>query len=64
MISEAKRKANARYDASHTKQIKLKLNLDTDDDILRHLELLDNKQGYIKKLIRNDIKKNSEKNKK
>ena len=64
MISEAKRKANARYDASHTKQIKLKLNLDTDDDILRHLELLDNKQGYIKKLIRNDIKKNSVQSKK
>lgn len=58
MVSEAKKKANARYDAIHTKQIILKLNIGTDEDILSHLEQLDNKQGYIKKLIRNDIEKN------
>lgn len=56
MITEAKKRANAKYDASHTKQIKLKLNLDTDRDIIGWLEMVDNKQGYIKELIREDLR--------
>ena len=57
-MSEALKKAVAKYDASHTKQIKLKLNLETDKDILERLEKVGNKQGYIKALIREDIKRN------
>ena len=53
--TEAKRKANAKYDKKNTKQLILKLNLKTDADILAHLEAQDNKQGYIKELIRKDI---------
>lgn len=45
------------YDASHTVQIKMKLNLKTDADILEKLGAVGNKQGYIKSLIRADIKK-------
>lgn len=55
--SEARKRAVSKYDASHTKQIKLKLNLETDKDILERLDEMDNKQGYIKSLIRADIKK-------
>ena len=55
MISEAKKKANARYDKAHTKQIILKLNRRTDDDILKRLDQVGNRQGYIKSLIRKDI---------
>ncbi len=44
-----------RYDRLNTKQIKLKLNKRTDKDILDHLDTLDNRQGYIKELIRKDI---------
>lgn len=55
MVSEAKKKANAKYDAAHTKQIMLKLNLVTDADILAKLDSMDNKQGYVKGLIRKDI---------
>lgn len=47
----------ARYDAANTVQIKLKLNLATDADILAHLAQQDSKQGYIKALIRADIAK-------
>lgn len=36
-------------------QVKLKLQKSTDADILDHLSLVGNKQGYIKELIRNDI---------
>ena len=57
MVSEARKRANAKYDARHTKQIKLKLNLETDWDILERLNEVDNKQGYIKDLIREDLEK-------
>ena len=53
--SEAKRRANAKYDATHTRQVVLKLNLSTDSDILEKLDQVSNRQGYIKELIRNDI---------
>ena len=52
-----KYKAQERYDAVNTKQIRLKLNLTTDKDILEHLNKVGNKQGYIKELIRADINK-------
>ena len=55
MVSDARKRSNAKYDATHTKQIKLKLNLKTDDDVIKRLDEVGNKQGYIKGLIRNDI---------
>lgn len=55
-MSEAQKKASAKYDRSHTRQIMLKLNLKTDSDILAKLESVKNKQGYVKNLIRNDLK--------
>lgn len=48
--------AQARYDEANTVQIKLKLNIKTDADILARLEQVGNKQGYIKALIRADNK--------
>ena len=56
MVSEAQKKAVLKYDSINTRAIKLKLNLKTDADILEHLDRIDNKQGYIKSLIRKDIK--------
>lgn len=50
-MSEAKK----RYDKQHTKQISLKLNKKTDADVLARLGRVGNMQGYIKKLIREDI---------
>lgn len=55
MASEAQKRASAKYDSGHTKQIKLKLNYKTDADIIRKLEEIGNVQGYIKSLIRSDI---------
>lgn len=54
-VSAAQRRAVQKYDAANTKQIKLKLNVKTDADILRHLATQENIQGYIKKLIREDM---------
>lgn len=49
---EAKRRASAKYDKAHTKGIYLKLNLETDKDIIKFLSLHDNTQGLIKSLLR------------
>ena len=56
-VTEAKRRANKKYDAANTKQVHLKLNLKTDADILEHLEKQESIQGYIKHLIREDMNK-------
>ena len=57
MASEAQKRASAKYDLYNTKQVKLKLNLKTDADILDWLDGISNKQGYIKELIRKDMKR-------
>jgi hypothetical protein len=54
-VSAAQRRAVQKYDTANTKQIKLKLNVKTDADILQHLATQENIQGYIKKLIREDM---------
>lgn len=45
------------YDKQNCRQLCLKLNKRTDADILAVLDRLDNKQGYIKALIRADIER-------
>jgi len=55
MTSDAQKRANAKYDAANTRKILLKLNIHTDMDILDHLDSIDNRQGYIKRLIRQDM---------
>lgn len=44
-----------RYDKENTVQFRLKLNKKTDADVIEKLQSVDNKQGYIKDLIRADI---------
>lgn len=56
-VSEATKKAIRKYDDKMTRQIKMKFNIKTDADILKKLDSVPNKQGYIKQLIRDDLKK-------
>jgi hypothetical protein len=60
MVSEAQKKAVAKYKQKYIRQIVLRLNKKTDSDILTKLDAVDNRQGYIKKLIREDIGKEVE----
>lgn len=53
--------AHDRYDKENTRSVRMKLNIKTDVDILEHLETVGNKQGYIKRLIREDIARNATK---
>lgn len=52
-----KYESQERYDKANTIQVKLKLNKNTDADIIERLDSVDNRQGYIKELIRKDIRK-------
>ena len=54
---DSRTKANLKYQKKNIKQMKLDLNRNTDSDIISFLEKCENKQGYIKKLIREDMKK-------
>jgi hypothetical protein len=57
MTTEAAKAAKARYDAKTARYISLKLNQNTDRDLIEHLAKQENIQGYLKNLIREDMKK-------
>ena len=57
-MTEAQKRAQKKYDEAHKKDfrmVQLKLNRETDADIIAKLETSGNIQGYIKALIRSDI---------
>lgn len=54
MASKAQIKASNKYNKYKTLTICLRLNKETDKDIIEILERVNSKQGYIKELIRLD----------
>ena len=61
MTTDARKRANAKYDAANTKRITVKLNFNTDADILTWLEQHDKAQTAIKAAIREQIKRETTK---
>lgn len=55
--TEARLRANAKYDALNTVQFRLKLNKNTDAELIEWLNSQPNKQGYIKELMLADMAK-------
>lgn len=55
MASKAQIKASNKYNRENTITLCLRLNKETDKDIISKLSEETNKQGYIKRLIRSDI---------
>lgn len=55
--TEAQKRAREKYEARTKSGLYLKLNKGTDADILEKLASVENKQGYIKALIRADIER-------
>ena len=53
---ESQIRASNKYNKENTTSFTIRLNNETDKDIIEHLKLLANKSGYIKKLIRADMK--------
>ena len=60
MSNEKRLRYLAEYDRENTRMFCLKLNRKTDKDVIEALEAVDNKQGYIKALIRADIERGKE----
>ena len=54
---EAHARAHKKYSAANLVQVSFKVNRKTEPDILEKLESVENKQGYIKQLIREDIER-------
>lgn len=54
MASKAQIKASSKYNKEKTLTVCLRLNKETDKDIIEILESVNSKQGYIKDLIRYD----------
>lgn len=57
MRTEAQKKADAKYKAAHTVRLVIDLYKSTDSEIIEKLGSVESKAGYIKQLIREDLKK-------
>lgn len=55
MASEAKIRANNKSNKINTKMICLRLSYNTDADIIKKLDEVESKMGYIKEFIRKDM---------
>jgi hypothetical protein len=55
VASEAKIRANNKSNKINTKMICLRLSYNTDADIIKKLDEVESKMGYIKELIRKDM---------
>lgn len=55
MASEAKIRANNKSNKINTTMVCVRLSYNTDADIIKKLDEVESKMGYIKELIRKDI---------
>ena len=57
MDKEQKKVYDIEYQKRNVKRIPLNLNISTDADIIAHIQAINNVNGYLKALIRQDIKR-------
>lgn len=57
MTTESAKAAKAKYDARTARYISLKLNRNTDRELIEQLDKQESIQGYLKRLIQEDIKR-------
>ena len=50
--------ANKRYEKSTIRKVPVAFNRNTEPDLLEWIESIENKSGYIKRLIREDMERN------
>lgn len=60
MTTDAAKAAKARYDSKTARYVSMKLNTNTDKDIIQRLEQEPSIQAYLKRLIREDMNKGGE----
>lgn len=56
-MSEARKRANAKWNAKALKKITLQFNKTNDADVLRKMDSVPNKTDYVRQLVREDIGK-------
>lgn len=56
-MTEAQRKASAKYAENNTRHYGIKLNYNTDEDLIRLMDSQENKQGFIKQLLTNFLRR-------
>ncbi|MDD6651312.1 MAG: hypothetical protein PUE49_03835 [Eggerthellales bacterium] len=54
MVSEAQKRASAKYEAQNVRRVTVKF-YPSEEDLWEYLELQSNRMGYIKSLIRRDL---------
>lgn len=54
-MTEAQKRAKTKYDAQNTKMYSLKLNTNTDADIINMLDASGNVQGTLKRLLNEEL---------
>lgn len=54
-MTEAQRKASASYDRKNTKMFTIKLNYNTDANLIAWLEVQPNVQGFIKRILNSEL---------
>ena len=57
-MNEALRKAQAKFKKTGTRRFTFELNRNTDADIIAYLEKQENRQGLLKQLVRDHMKRN------
>lgn len=57
MDKEQKKTYDIEYQKRNIKRIPFNLNMSTDADIIAHIQQINNVNGYLKELIRQDIKR-------
>ena len=59
MVSEAQKRAKAKYDRLRTKQYVMRLRIGADADVIKKLDSVPSKTEFIRELIRRDIRENA-----
>lgn len=59
VTSEAQKRATLKFQKEKCKQYTFKFNKNTDADIIEVLDTVSNRQGYLKGLIRADLRRRS-----
>lgn len=60
MTTEAQARSKRNYDARNTKSFRIKLMLESDSDVISRLDEQESRQGYIKRLIAEDVASGAE----
>lgn len=58
MVTEAQKRAKARYDRK-TKELVLRFRLNQDRDVIQRLDEVPNKTEFVRELVRRDIRENT-----